>query len=411
MNHPSSSLRLLSSLLGAVLLAACASHDDATSGAVGATTSALLDGTLDTTHTFSVGICQGIPKPNGDCVVTVDGQETSPDCSGTLIAPNLVLTARHCVAGLKDAPEDTAFCDYEFATPDDAATIKVTTGNSNLGATWLDVAEIRVPTATGKGTGCNDDVALLILKDPVPAAVATPADVDVTTNLAVTPPAAIAIIGRGWTAEKIDPSTGETLSFEEGGVQRRILENIPFVCASDSDNECSVLDSTSAGNVFSLLNGNFAAGPAASHHDSGSGILDQTRFTAGKPTVVGITYAGTYTLEGTNSATLGVRASYHHDFLIEGATAAAKIGGYAAPAWANSTAGGNGGSGGSGGREQGAGSGGQTAGSGGASSSGAGGSDEDSGSSCSMSPRRSTSFGGLGLLLATSALVRRRRAR
>src|SRR5271156_1664935 len=44
------------------------------------------DGTADATHTFEVGFCGGTP---GDC---------HSYCSGTLIAPNLVATARHCIA-------------------------------------------------------------------------------------------------------------------------------------------------------------------------------------------------------------------------------------------------------------------------------------------------------------------------
>src|SRR5204862_251245 len=55
-------------------------------------TAAIQGGEIDTTHKFAVGVCAGGAGP-GDCAYI---------CSGALIAPNLVVTARHC---FQDAPD------------------------------------------------------------------------------------------------------------------------------------------------------------------------------------------------------------------------------------------------------------------------------------------------------------------
>ncbi|HEX4515538.1 MAG TPA: trypsin-like serine protease, partial [Polyangiaceae bacterium] len=69
--------------LAAVMLAAgCSSSDHAVSSSQ---SQPIQGGTLDTTDSFAVGVCAGAP---GQCQLF---------CSGALIAPNLVMTARHCV--------------------------------------------------------------------------------------------------------------------------------------------------------------------------------------------------------------------------------------------------------------------------------------------------------------------------
>ncbi len=69
---------------------------------------AIQGGSADTTSTFAVSV--------------LDDQDDI--CSGTLIAPNLVLTARHCVA--TDNGGDTVDCAHDqFDAPSAASTLRV----------------------------------------------------------------------------------------------------------------------------------------------------------------------------------------------------------------------------------------------------------------------------------------------
>jgi hypothetical protein len=70
-------------LVGACVLGSgcSSSREDSTSS----TASAIQGGMIDFAHPYAVGVCVGAP---GQCQLI---------CSGALIAPNLVMTARHCV--------------------------------------------------------------------------------------------------------------------------------------------------------------------------------------------------------------------------------------------------------------------------------------------------------------------------
>ena len=86
---PASRPTLLASLVvafAAATVAACATSTTSQEQ-VGSSSAPIQNGTIDSTHTYAVGIMRS------------QGRATY-SCSGTLIAPNLVLTARHCVAEL-----------------------------------------------------------------------------------------------------------------------------------------------------------------------------------------------------------------------------------------------------------------------------------------------------------------------
>lgn len=95
-------------------------------------------------------------------------------CTGSLIAPNVVLTARHCVAPVLDeAATGGVDCKTtRFGEPHNAVGLYVTPDAemSRWGNYWV-AAEVRVPEDEGF---CGNDVALIILAENVPASVATP---------------------------------------------------------------------------------------------------------------------------------------------------------------------------------------------------------------------------------------------
>jgi len=102
-------------------------------------------------------------------------------CSGTLIAPNLVLTAQHCVA---EVPNSFVICgSTRFGDITDARSIFVTTDTQMSPRSRLFRAT-EVEVAPGPRDLCGADIAVLILADNVPATVAEPATprIDITAQ-------------------------------------------------------------------------------------------------------------------------------------------------------------------------------------------------------------------------------------
>lgn len=96
-------------------------------------------------------------------------------CSGSLIAPNLVLTARHCVASISESVS----CNTRFGAQYSASAFLVTTlydgpsqptrtGNMPRvdGSQWFGVRKVIVPT--NGDSACGYDVALLELSTAIP---------------------------------------------------------------------------------------------------------------------------------------------------------------------------------------------------------------------------------------------------
>src|SRR4051812_24867627 len=79
--------RFLGLIAPLAVLAACTQSGDPIPTPVGASSAPIIGGTTDTTDTFVVGIDIG----------------GSSICSGTVISPSLVLTARHCVSKTPEA--------------------------------------------------------------------------------------------------------------------------------------------------------------------------------------------------------------------------------------------------------------------------------------------------------------------
>ena len=113
--------------LGAAL-AACAAPtgpDDADdSSPVSSTESALLGAPIDQGHKFAVGVCGG-PLSEG-----TSGTCTADKCSGTLVAPNVVLTAQHCIFDIRYAAQ---WCDSSFSRKHVTdAPMRLTTSDSTI---------------------------------------------------------------------------------------------------------------------------------------------------------------------------------------------------------------------------------------------------------------------------------------
>lgn len=121
---------------------------------------AIQGGTVDSTHTSVVGIL--IDFGGGNQAI----------CSGTLIAPNLVLTAQHCVAEL---PSPYVVCGQTlFGNQYPPGVFHVTTQTTfpQTASGYMDVRAVHVPP--GSNDPCGNDIALLELDTNVPATTTTP---------------------------------------------------------------------------------------------------------------------------------------------------------------------------------------------------------------------------------------------
>lgn len=94
-------------------------------------------------------------------------------CSATLIAPQLMLTARHCVA---PTPNSNVNCKTDRFGPAVAPSeLKFSNDvEPDLWSRWFDAHSVIV--SSDSDFTCGYDIAVVVLKEPVPASVATPAE-------------------------------------------------------------------------------------------------------------------------------------------------------------------------------------------------------------------------------------------
>ena len=145
-------------------LAACSSPGRATDETIGEARSAVIAGTDS-------------DASQDEVVFLVHKDPTAPTtgmCTGSLVAPNLVLTARHCVADADESADcaaDGTGTGGAIRGNHDPATLLVYTGKKRPA-----FGSLKAPVPAGIGAKivddgstslCNHDLALIVLKEPI----------------------------------------------------------------------------------------------------------------------------------------------------------------------------------------------------------------------------------------------------
>jgi len=299
---------LLALSLGSITtLTACTTEDE-----TGTSEDPLLGAPIDHGDKWSVGVCAG-PLNEDPAAGAVGACLTAGTrCTGTLIAKDLVLTARHCVHEI-DYSNATSFCTGVFtSTPLTTAPVRVTTSLSVLGENprWTVVDEVLVPPSIDGS--CAGDLAILRLHDPIARSIARPVTVDLR-ELTTHKPKQVMVVGRGVIAELFDITDYSVISFDDGGLVRRIRQHIKFECVSNTFGDCIAED---IGAPFEVDTGYAQFASSTASGDSGSGVVRQASYTLGSPVLIGVTSAGTVDpVTGISNHSFATRLDQHRAFI------------------------------------------------------------------------------------------------
>ena len=293
-------------LTAVVLAAGCSSGDGSSSTQV----QPVQGGQVDTTHNYAVGVCAG--NGPGQCQLI---------CSGSLIAPNLVLTARHCVDQTPQQIDCTSSQTVFGSQYGPANVFYVTTNYQMLGTTKGYHQAKKIYTTPGTKV-CGNDMALIELSDNVSLSEAGGAFVTPVVQYSMTDhtkySTTVTAIGYGDTsATTTDAGT------------RHILQNINLVCIpGDSFIDC--------GQQSQITPNEFVSGDSTCEGDSGSGAFEQKNFDKSVPVSFGVLSRG-----GSNGSTcvepIYTRTDAWKDFIVQTALSAASDGGYTPPSWTSAS--------------------------------------------------------------------------
>ncbi len=209
----------------------------------------ILNGTESPAATYGVALCQGLDPKN--CTVY---------CSGTLLAPNVVLTARHCAATKLNGADCST---QTFSSP-----------LQNPTYIWVTNAMAVVPSAQHRRGvrwdipaslyACGPDLALLTLAEPFTSTTLA-APITTAKPIENAPRDALTALGYG------GGGTGSTKF-----ASRKAIGGISVQCLGGTDRQCKALVGGR-----DLQKNEFATTAQVCPGDSGSGLFDASNVTYG----------------------------------------------------------------------------------------------------------------------------------
>jgi secreted trypsin-like serine protease len=310
--------------LALVCCAASCGNAPPPSDYVGKTTSAIQGGTTDTTHKFAVGIVQ-----------YDDSAGLMAYCTGVLLTPNLVATARHCVQSLpivSDAAPDEIDCSLSiFGTLFPLDSLYVTT-DTTFGSKLTSVSKVIVPAGSDHIKVCGNDIALMILSKPI--------ELPEYVVPVISPPMTSPIYEPVVTAIGYGINNPEDVHGVTAGT-RRIRENVQLSCIPNDTTFTDCFSDPSAKDY--LTSAEFVSGDSTCEGDSGSGAFEQSNFDQGKWVAFGVLSRGGVANKTTCDQPIYTRFDAWGPLIIDAAqqaasAASAEDAGYTLPSWASSTA-------------------------------------------------------------------------
>ncbi|HEV8245429.1 MAG TPA: S1 family peptidase [Polyangiaceae bacterium] len=273
--------RWLSALFVGTLLVAPAARAD--SGSIGQVQESISGGTLDLTDKSVFFTVTHLDNGYGAL------------CTATLIAPNLLLTARHCVSL---GGSEQVICGVSAFTSTVSAQNYYATNDAEPSdaSSWFQGLDVRVPSEGAES--CGFDVALVVLSSNVPGTTAKPAIPRIDEE--VQPGESYTAVGYG-----IDDSGQPTGA-------RMVRSNLSVQCAPGF---CSAYGAEST---------EFLGETGICSGDSGGPAFDSER------RVVGVVSRGS---DGCDTPIYGTVTAWR-DWLMSNAVDAANLGKYEPPFWA-----------------------------------------------------------------------------
>jgi len=244
-------------------------------------------------------------------------------CSGALIAPNLILTARHCVA---TPPPQIDCATAKFpAEPVSGGSVYVTT-NPNLLTTqpmdYIRGAKIFTPEPTGV---CGNDIALVVLEENIDGVPLVAPNFDTTRFTEHTG-------GFGYTYTAIGYGLDAAVSSPNSSGIRRILDHISVSCVPGAANPLTDCDAIK-GLQGVYAPEEFIGGSGTCQGDSGSSAYEQRAFNKNELVSLGVLSRGG--ASGDNCVgSFYTRTDSWKDLILEALAYAQPLGGYPTPAWA-----------------------------------------------------------------------------
>ncbi len=278
--------------------------------------SPIQNGSVDSTDTFAVGIVQ----------TSQLAQNQVAFCSGALLAPNLVATARHCVSQLSSTEISCATAVFGSTLP--ASEVVVTTSTQvTYQSPFVQVSQIIVPSGSNQTKVCGNDIALLVLQKNIALSQYVLPAINPPMTDHSTYSTSVTAIGYGIDAPT--DMTGTT-----AGV-RRIKQDVPLLCIPNDTQFSNCFSDPQAQQV--LTAGEFVSGDASTcEGDSGSSAYDQQSFSRGQWVSFGVLSRGGVSPDGqTCIQPIYTRFDAWPQLLMDAAMQAASAGGYAAPDWAS----------------------------------------------------------------------------